>query len=382
MSDKKFDISLYISFFVKWIIKTAVLCIVFYFGVIVLYNILDSKTYNTYVYGITNKKISDIKIDTEIVEKKIDSVAKNISKQLDQGKNNTNNSTLNVNTARKNIEKAIEERPTVQVSPIKISEERKLSENKVDDSDEYESPVESEVVEQEYVQEEVIEDELPYDYSGPNWAVVAENTDFYDKNFNKLGRINGGVCVQTHDKSYGNNVTFYRCNLIKNGVIDKSSEYFIKENYLACFRGPYRKEKLDDGQLAVIEYCKIRGEYDELRSERKKNLIKSNPYYDEYQKVTKEYTDFQEKAKLTKERADVAKGSEKTKLNNELRKMHADQGVLNKKYNDIKKKYVDWRNNNLGEGEDINVKPTYEMERMKKKMDSLYKKANDACPGI
>lgn len=238
-------------------------------------------------------------------------------------------------------------------------------------------------IQQNVVQEEVVyvEPENYEDYEGPNWAVVAVNTEYYNKDKKKGGNILGGIVVETHDHIFHKNMALIKCFQIKDGIVKKEIELYIKESELVKFNGPYSNDMHPD-KTTIIEFCKIRSQYQKLLDELRREELKKNPYFNEYKEANAKYTNMKKESDELEAKRKTVSGAEKANLEDKIHRLKIEEVTARKTLNDSKRKYDSWRNKNLGTGDDIKINPTPELNKLKQKMDALYPRANQICPGI
>ena len=238
-------------------------------------------------------------------------------------------------------------------------------------------------VQQPQVQQEVVyvEPAIPEDYDGPNWAVVAINTEIYNKEMKKLGSILGGIVVETNGHIFKNNATLIQCFQIKDGVINKDVEFYLKESDLVMFRGPYNTNIHPD-KTTVIDFCTIRGKYQKLLDDLRKEELKKNPYFAEYQEHVTKYKKMEQESNELEAKRKTTSGAEKANLEDRIHKLKIEEVSARKNLKDAQRKYESWRNKNLGSGEEIKITPTPELNKLKQQMDALFPRANQICPGI
>lgn len=233
------------------------------------------------------------------------------------------------------------------------------------------------------VQQEVVyvEPEIPVDYDGPNWAVVAVNTEIYSKEKKKVGSILGGIVVETNGHMFMKNTTLIQCYQIKDGEVNREVEFYVKESDLVMFRGPYTVQ-LHPDKTTIIDFCTLRGKYQSLLDELRKEEIKKNPHYADYQEAVNAYKALKLESDELEEKRKSTSGAAKANLEDRIHKLKLEEVTARKTLNDAQRKYDSWRNANLGAGEDIKITPTPELNNLKRKMDALYTRANEICPGI
>ena len=231
-------------------------------------------------------------------------------------------------------------------------------------------------------QEEVYaEEEIPADYDGPNWAAVAVNTDIYNKEKNKIGVIPGGIIVETSDHVFVKNGALIHCRQIKDGVVNQETDFYVLESDLVMFRGPYNN-KVHPDKTTIIEFCKVRGQYQKLLDELRKEELKKNPYFNEYKEAVAAYKNMKKESDELEEKRKTTSGAAKANLEDKIHRLKIEEVSARKTLNDAQRKYDAWRNKNLGTGEEIKITPTPELNKLKSEMDALFPRANEICPGI
>lgn len=243
--------------------------------------------------------------------------------------------------------------------------------------------IEHKPVQPAQVQPEVtyVEQEIPADYSGPNWAVVAINTEVFNKEQKAVGSILGGIIVETHEKIPVKNAVLVKCFQIKNGVVNRDVEFYVKECDLVMFRGPYKNQVHPD-KTTIIEFCTIRGKYQTELDNLREEAIKSNPHYQEYQAAVAAYKKLQKEAEELEAKRKTTSGAEKANLEDRIHKLKLEEVTARRTLTEVQRKYEAWRHKHLGTGDDIKITPTPELNRLKQQMDALYPRANAICPGI
>lgn len=238
-------------------------------------------------------------------------------------------------------------------------------------------------VQQPQIQQEVVyvEPAIPEDYDGPNWAVVAINTEIYNKEMKKLGSILGGIVVETNGHIFKKNAALIQCFQIKDGVVNKDVEFYLKESDLVMFRGPYNSNIHPD-KTTVIDFCTIRGKYQKLLDDLRKEELKKNPYFAEYQEQVTKYKKMEQESNELEAKRKTTSGAEKANLEDRIHKLKIEEVSARRKLKDAQRKYEAWRNKNLGSGDEIKITPTLELNKLKQQMDALYPRANQICPGI
>lgn len=359
-----------LSFIISSIIRTIIFIVIFG-AVLYFLKSFSPDFYNKEIYSrVTGKKI--VLLD-----------------------NSMNNVEVNIEEDLNDFEESSEVEETkikkVAVESVFTSTKRKVVElidgdsNKPQEtSDSIEEAEPAPAVQQtvEVVEEEVFEEpEIPEDYDGPNWAVVAVNTDIYNKEKNKIGSILGGIVVETRDHIFMKNTALIQCYQINDGIINPDVEFFIKESDLVMFRGPYNN-KVHPDKTTIIDFCTARGKYQSLLTELRKEEIKKNPHYTEYHDAVKVYKNLKKESDELEEKRKTTSGAAKANLEDKIHKLKLEEVTARKTLNDAQRKYDSWRTKNLGSGEDIKITPTPELNQFKAEMDALYPRANEICPGI
>lgn len=262
--------------------------------------------------------------------------------------------------------------------PYELSENSSSSTIKKQNFNSQKSPTQFDQVQQEVV---YVEPEIPEDYDGPNWAVVAVNTEIYSKENIKVGSILGGIIVETNNRTSIKNTTLIQCYQIKDGDVKREVEFYVKESDLVMFRGPYTTE-LHPDKTTIIDFCTLRGKYQSLLDELRKTEIKKNPHYTDYQKAVTAYKALKQESDELEEKRKTTSGAAKANLEDRIHKLKLEEVTARKTLNNAQRKYDSWRNANLGAGDDIKITPTPELNKLKHQMDALYPRANEICPGI
>jgi hypothetical protein len=404
-----------ISYIVSSIIKTIIFIVIV--GVILyLFKTYQPDSYNKYIYSlVTGKKINVVasNMSTQTTQNIIeaDSESENnfdIVEPIEKADDDKKVSVASVSTSSKRkvvnivekntspikIEASEEIQPPVsntspkfidgyEVITIEDTEPAELSRNSSSSRKNNNAGVKKIEAQQASPQQEIVyvEPAIPEDYDGPNWAVVAINTEIYNKENKKLGSILGGIVVETNGHIFKKNATLIQCFQIKDGVVNKDVEFYIQESDLVMFRGPYTTQIHPD-KTTIIDFCTLRGKYQSLLDDLRKEEIKKNPHYSEYQEAVAAYKNLKNESDELEEKRKTTSGAAKASLEDQIHKLKLKEVTARKTLNDAQRKYDSWRNANLGSGEDIKITPTPELNKLKREMDALHPRANEICPGI
>ena len=212
---------------------------------------------------------------------------------------------------------------------------------------------------------------------GYNWGIVVTNSFFYDADMNVAGILAGGTVVERKSSQLmekGNLATCYY--LI--GQQWKDETVNLYESDLVLFEVPYEKALKKDRDL-LVEYCKLLGRQVELKGIAYKEALRRNPYLEEFKAVSAEYKDFAKKARQANEEYKSASGSKRMALMDQLRKFKADEADLSRRYEDVKKKYDAWKDENLVPER---IPKTIDIQLIENKLTNMRAAVQEIVPGL
>lgn len=228
------------------------------------------------------------------------------------------------------------------------------------------------------------DDDLPYGYDGPNWAVAAEKSDVYGKSGVRTGyELEAGELIETYEEELWEegSVPVLKFRRIVNGQ-PSGEEGYVRKAALACFKGPYSRAPDADREI-VMKYCGLRGRYVELREQKRREMIMSNPYFSDYKEAREAILKLKNQSDKLTERLGSSVGAERDRLTDTLRKLKIESRRITDEYTETERKYKEWRKKNLGsEKDDFQIPDTPEMLKVAGEMRKLEVRANEICPGI
>ena len=212
---------------------------------------------------------------------------------------------------------------------------------------------------------------------GYNWGIVATNSFFYDEGMNVAGILAGGTVVERKSSQLLEKGNLATCYYLSDRQW-KAETVNLYESDLVLFEVPYEKALKTDRDL-LVDYCKLLGRLGELKGIAYKEALRRNPYLEEFKAVSAEYKDFVQKARQANEEYKSASGSKRMALMDQLRKFKADEADLSRRYEDVKKKYDAWKDENLVPER---IPKTIDIQLIENKLTNMRAAVQEIVPGL
>jgi len=208
----------------------------------------------------------------------------------------------------------------------------------------------------------------------PDWGVVRKKTNLYDEDGKRLGEVPAGLFVNFIESRKSSKGLMVLCRLQHKGA--EHGPFLVSRSDLSLYTGDYHKLSAD--QLNNLEkYFKIMGLMEARKVELMQQIAQKNPFYPRYKTAYDAYMDhINTAAELTAERDD-ATGLQRSRIDDQLRRMKNEEANLKKAYDDIHQKYKDWKTANASELPDVATDATVaeyrqEMRRLAQLLPGMF----------
>ena len=212
---------------------------------------------------------------------------------------------------------------------------------------------------------------------GYSWGIVVTNSFFYDDGMNVAGILAGGTVVERKSSQLMEKGNLATCYYLSERQW-KAETVKIYESDLVLFEVPYEKALKTDRDL-LVDYCKLLGRLGELKGIAYKEVLRRNPHLEEFKAVSAEYKEFVQKARQANEEYKSASGSKRMALMDQLRKFKADEADLSRRYEDVKKKYDAWKDENLVPER---IPKTIDVQLIENKLINMRPAVQEIVPGL
>jgi hypothetical protein len=181
--------------------------------------------------------------------------------------------------------------------------------------------------------------------TGPvyDWGVLADTTNCYTAAGQPNGKMPGGTVVErvsVHESSLGSMV---RCRVLHNQMWREG--FFIPAPALVMFQGSYVNAPAKNRDQ-IVRYFTLRSMIADRRAELKDHAIRANPHFRAYQSAAIAMTEFQTKAKELVVQRDKATGTERSRLDDTLRRLKSEESTLLHNFRKAEEPYKRWRAQN------------------------------------
>lgn len=176
-----------------------------------------------------------------------------------------------------------------------------------------------------------------------DWGVLAETTNCYTAAGMPNGKLPGGTVVErmsVHESSRG---TLLRCRVLHNQMWREG--FFVPESAVVMFQGAYTAAPSQDRDK-IVRYFTLRALIADRRADLRDRAVRANPHFAAYQAAAKALTEFQAKAKGLVAQRDAATGMARSRLDDELRRLKAEESKILYDFRKAEDPYKRWRSRN------------------------------------
>ncbi len=189
------------------------------------------------------------------------------------------------------------------------------------------------------------EPSVPPQPAGPvyDWGLLAETTNSYTSSGTSNGKLSAGTVVErisTHESSHG---TLLRCRVLRQQRWGET--VYVPATAVIMFAGPFVEAPVEDRNL-LVRYFLLRGKIDDRSSTLRDRAVRANPHFQQYQAAAKALTEFTASSKGLIERRDAATGLEKSRLEDDLRRLKAREAQILHNFRQAEGPYKRWRSRN------------------------------------
>ncbi len=177
----------------------------------------------------------------------------------------------------------------------------------------------------------------------PEWGVIKVRANFYDTDGKRLGEVPGGVMIDFMESRKSSKGSMVLCKFLYKGK--EHGPYLVRRTDIVLFTGNLTSLSARQ-RKNLAEYYRIRGLMEERRVEVMQQIAMKNPHYAQYKAAYDRYMEHIETAKELAEQRDQATGLTRSNLDDRLRRMKNEEVVLKNSYDEIHKKYREWKSAN------------------------------------
>jgi hypothetical protein len=216
---------------------------------------------------------------------------------------------------------------------------------------------------------------------GYAWGIVVTNSFFYDAQMNRVGIMAGGTVVARKSSRLLPDGNVAECCYLKEDRLWVYEPVHLYEADLVLFEMPY--EQADRGQRDLLrEYCRLFGRYEAAKAKLYKDMTMRNPHLAEHQETANAYREFSLRAKAIHEEHQTATGARRSELEDQLRKMKAEEGDYRRRYEAAKTQYDAWKQQNVLDPAASGRLKTAEMQSIENRMKALRPDVQAIVPGL
>jgi predicted aconitase with swiveling domain len=177
----------------------------------------------------------------------------------------------------------------------------------------------------------------------PEWGVLKVRTNFYDTEGKRLGDVPAGLVIDFMESRKSSKGSMVLCKFLHKGR--EHGPYLVKRADMVLFTG--KLTSLSERQRKNLEeYYRTRGLMEERRIAVMQQIAMKNPHYAQYKAAYDKYMEHIDAAKDLAEQRDQATGLTRSNLDDRLRRMKNEEVALKNSYDEIHKKYREWKNAN------------------------------------
>ncbi len=187
--------------------------------------------------------------------------------------------------------------------------------------------------------------------SSNDWGILAEAARAYSDSGQPQDRYAGGTVVEIlsgHNSSSGR---LLRCRvLVRQDWVDG---LFFAEDAVVRFEGGFADAPHAERDQ-LIEYFQLKDKVATRRAELQEQVVRSNPHFSEYQAAARAMMEHQECTQDLAARRDAATGMQRSRLEDELRRLNAGRAEVQRRFKAVDEPYRRWRAENV-EGSDASA---------------------------
>ena len=177
----------------------------------------------------------------------------------------------------------------------------------------------------------------------PSWGVIRDTTNSFTATGVLFEKLKGGTVVDRisrHDSDAG---AMIKSRVLKDG--QWISDIFVPEKSIVAFEGRPSTVSVEERD-AILKYFVLRNQIAERRATFRETAIRANPHFEAYRAAAMAMIDLQRKAQELTAKRDISSGSERNRLNEELRRIKYEEPKLNNILLQAEVPYKEWRAKN------------------------------------
>ena len=213
------------------------------------------------------------------------------------------------------------------------------------------------------------------------WGIVVTNSFFYDAQMNRGGIMVGGTVVARKSSRLLPDGNVAECCYLKEDRLWVYEPVHLYESDLVLFEMPYEQADRASRDL-LVEYCRLYGRLEAAKAKLFKDMTMRNPHLAEHQETANAYRAFSLRAKAIHEEHQTATGARRSELEDQLRKMKAEEGDYKRRYEAAKAQYDAWKQQNVIEPAASGRLKTAEMQSIENRMKALRPAVQAIVPGL
>ena len=216
---------------------------------------------------------------------------------------------------------------------------------------------------------------------GYAWGIVVTNSFFYDAQMNRVGIMAGGTVVARKSSRLLPDGNVAECCYLKEDRLWVYEPVHLYEADLVLFEMPYEQADRASRDL-LVEYCRLYGRYEAAKAKLYKDVLLRNPHLAAHQETANAYRAFSLRAKAIHEEHQTATGARRSELEDQLRKMKAEEGDYKRRYEAAKTQYDAWKQQNVLDPAASGRLKTAEMQSIENRMKALRPAVQAIVPGL
>ena len=216
---------------------------------------------------------------------------------------------------------------------------------------------------------------------GYAWGIVVTNSFFYDAQMNRVGIMAGGTVVARKSSRLLPDGNVAESCYLKEDRLWVYEPVHLYEADLVVFEMPYEQADRAPRDL-LLEYCRLFGRYEAAKAKLYKDMTMRNPHLAEHQETANAYRAFSLRAKAIHEEHQTATGARRSELEDQLRKMKAEEGDYKRRYEAAKTQYDAWKQQNVLDPAASGRLKTAEMQSIENRMKALRPDVQAIVPGL